>query len=127
MAIQTNIIEPTPARSEIIGMEPKQLNHIWELWFRKVYDVVSKISIQSPGTFNTTPTSAIPVSGFNYTIDGNRYFFNYNGPGNVKITLQYPASYTTNFSIGSISAGSKELYIPITNKIINEWFFIDVR
>lgn len=120
-----NIIAPIPAREPIIGAADKVMNQPWELWFRKLSDVVRNMSESWNGS-NIIGVERIEVPGFHYTIDGNRYFFNYNGPGDITISLPYPALYTT----PRIQAGSTKLYIsaqPSTGtNVINDWFFISV-
>jgi hypothetical protein len=128
-SIKTNTLNPIPVRDSIVGMSDKDLNQPWELWFRKLFDVVSGMSTVKTGS-NTTNngTSSNNVQGFNYTIDGNRYFFNYNGSGNVSISLPFPVLYSVNYTDFSITAGDTKITIPplTAGTILNEWFFLNV-
>ena len=118
-----NKITPIPSRESIVGIDPKSLNQVWEMWFRKLYDVVSRISIINKG-YQNVDNERIDIEGFNYTLDGNRFFFNYNGPGDVTINLPFPALFSTSI----ITAGANKLYIPSTNgTILNDWFFLDIH
>jgi hypothetical protein len=112
----TNTINPIPVRDDIVGSN-KHMNQVWEFWFRKLYNIVlNQSTIKSVGTFN-------------YTLDGNRIFFNYAGTGGVIIDLPFPVLYKTNLSVFSINAGDKKITIPNlpTGTILNEWFFVDVN
>lgn len=125
----TNKITPIPMRDDIVGLGTKTLNQPWELWFRKLYDVVVGMSNISSGTNNNTDAGKYSnVSGFNYCLDGNRYFFNYKGTGNVEIILPFPIMFDISYSWGSFSAGQKRIQLPTfeNETILNEWFFLSI-
>lgn len=128
-SVKTNILNPIPVRDPIVGMSDKDLNQPWELWFRKLFDIVSGMSTVKKGTNVSNGTISSDVQGFNFTIDGNRLFFNYNGPGNVIVTLPFPILYSVNYQLFSINAGDMSITIPFlpTGTILNEWFFINVN
>lgn len=117
MNIITNTINPIPVRDDIIDGDSQHLNQVWELWFRKVYNILLNQSSQKT------------ITGFNYTLDGNRLFFNYSGSGDIEISLPFPILYKTNLSKFTVNKGDTKIYIPILDPgtILNEWFFLDVN
>lgn len=126
----TNKISPIPVRDDIVGAGVKSLNQTWELWFRKLYDIVSGMStVQQGKVYDVSSISATPVDGFNYCIDGNRYFFNYKGNGDVEVVLPFPILYDVNYSWGSFLAGQKRIQFPDFGQtvILNEWFFLNIN
>lgn len=117
MNVITNTINPIPVRDDIIDGDNKHMNQVWELWFRKVYNILLNQSTQKA------------IDGFNYTLDGNRLFFNYSGAGDVEISLPFPILYKTNLTKFTVNKGDKKIYIPTLDSgtILNEWFFVDVN
>lgn len=129
MTKNTNKINPIPTKDDIIGLDKKSVNQPWELWFRKLYDVVLGISNVYQGTvYDISSTSATPVEGFNYCLDGNRYFFNYKGTGDVEVVLPFPILYDVEYSWGSFKKGQRRIQFPVYEGgiTINEWFFLDL-
>ena len=128
-SIKSNKINPIPVRDDIVSLSSnKHMNQPWELWFRKVYNILDDIGNTKLGQYTTSnSTSATPISGFNYTVDGNRFFFNYSGVGDVSIDLPFPVKYDVVYKYFSITKGTTKLYIPLmtSSTIINEWFFLD--
>lgn len=125
----TNKLSPAPIRDDIVGSGVKSLNQTWELWFRKIYDIVSGLSTVTQGSvYDISSISATPVPGFNYCLDGNRYFFNYKGTGDVEIVLPFPILYDVQYSWGAFNAGQKRIQLPNfgSTVILNEWFFVTV-